>query len=475
MREPYGIRAEVTANTVCVSHSRGLTDYPLRDASGNVIATIHGQLLTGFVGAGMRFASDAVIADFTISSAEEFEKRIVDNLHGNIAIITSSPVIGRRLYTDYATALSIVYDPGKKLFASSAALMFEDDEYDARLLRDRVRRIVLSEGKQGWICGTLTAHQGLFRLLPNHYLDLESFTQHRFWPREDDFPLWMDFEEAARICAADIRSYVEAAVSQFDISVALTAGYDSRIVLAAARNVVDQVEAYTLHHRTLNIDAVLAPEIAGHLGVRHRLIPLTQTSEEEKLWWDHCVGHCVKEVSRDIFPSLKLIPGNLNLSGICGETGRNRLYQKDWRTINDRKLKAKTVLWRLALPSDPELVENVQNWLDELSWLAPSAVLDLAHVELKIGSWCMGQGPAQKAILPVMMPLGQRRVQDAMIRVNPAAKDNGALFHRIGELNWPEAMAFPVNRFGDYRDLLAKIRKLGNPQKVRQYLREHLS
>lgn len=466
---PYGFTLSIDNDAINVSTSDGLEKWELQDASGSVIADVYGRLLLSHAGDGISICDQVVHFSENIDDTDTLERHVLDGLHGNWILVTRAP-LARRVYMDYGGSLACVYSPTLKRAGSAALHVYDEVEYSRFLNHKRVDRLITAEGEHGWIPGTLTAHDGLWRLLPNHYLCLENFTSHRFWPRAD-FRFGIDFEEAAQVCANDIRSYVEAAAKQYQLGLSLTAGYDSRIVLSGGVNVPELLHAYTFRLPGLHLDSVIAPEICRRLGVRHTIIELSESDTAGKMWWDKMVGECVREVNRDIFPSLLNVPADMTLSGIYGETGRIRFYQKEAHKINEIILTASSILSRMTLPQDAELLNNVDGWLKPLQHYPSSVILDLAFVELKIASWGMGQSPAQKAFHPVMMPLAQRRVQAAMIGVDPVLRGNGPLFQRIGEINWPEAMEIDINRFGDYRDILAKINAGRKIEKIRRFLR----
>lgn len=470
---PYGLAIAVQPESVEVAGNADLDHWQLVDATGTAVADLHGKILAGHMGEGLSMDGATIRCNRALPTPGDLERHVVDGLHGNWILITRKP-LPRRLYTDFGCSLALVYSPDLQRAGSSALHVLGEARFEADLNHGRVERLVRAEGEHGWIAGTLTAHNGLWRLLPNHYLDLESFTAHRYWPR-DDFAFGMDFEEAAQICAQDIRGFVEAAAQQYRLGLSLTAGYDSRIVLSGgARVPPERLHPYTFRVPGLSVDTVTAPELCRRLGLSHEFLEILFSDEAGKAWWDRMVGYSVREVNRNTFPTLLGVKADLTLSGIYGETGRIYLYRKDAAIINSQPVNLESLLRRMALPRDPELLENLAGWIKPLMHLPSSVILDLAYVELRVGSWAVGQSPAQKAFSSVMMPLAQRRVQAAMIAVDPVRRGNGPLFHRIGTINWPEAMEIPINRFGDHRDFLVKVGAVRTLEKVRRLVRKRL-
>lgn len=475
MLEPFGVRLHDTGTGIDVTLSAGLSHWPIVDGGDVLLGTAYGLLLEGWMGQGLSLRNGTIRVAGAIADATAFEKRVIDGLHGLIVVRTTpGGVFGNRLYPDGGASVPIVYCAELRRAGGSADQILDDDAYNRRFLGLRHQRLVVREG-HGWITGTQTAHRGVERLLPNHYLDLDSFSAHRFWPRPDDFREPMPFETAAASVAHDIQGFVAAAARQFQPAIMLTAGFDSRIIAAAAQPVLRDVAFATVDAPSAGIDQVMSASIAQKFGLEHRAIPLVCASEPEQDLWDRRVGHAVRERNRVTHPSLGQIERNVILTGIYGEPGRARLYRHDVATINDAAATPDFVMSRLGLPIDPEQRDNVARWLAPLGWLPRSAVLDLAYCELKGGSWAMAQGPAQKAVKLSMMPFAQRRIQHAFMAVAPGEKGTATLFRRIGDMLWPAMMNVPVNRYGDYRDQLGSFCKMFDRRRWTRQLRSRLA
>jgi hypothetical protein len=90
--------------------------------------------------------------------------------------------------------------------------------------------------------GNTTCYDEIYQLMPNHYLDVNPFSVQRFWPNEkiEIRP----FEEIVRECAKMVKGYMEAIVSRFPVMLPITAGKDSRLLLAGARGVREKIYYY---------------------------------------------------------------------------------------------------------------------------------------------------------------------------------------------------------------------------------------
>ena len=468
--EAFGVRI---APDGAVRRSAGLHETPVFDATGARIATLHGVVLAGWTGAGLRVAADGVHADFPVADEGVFVRRVLYGLHG-MFVAVSEGALGRHLYPDFGGSIPLCWCEDTGAIGASADQILDDAAYASRFLKARYDRMVASEG-HGWITGTLTAHDRIRRLMPGHALDLSSLKPRRVWPLQGELQLRMDLETAARQAGDAIRGLVSAAAREHASAITLTAGFDSRILMAAARGVKCEIGFATFGQPGEGLDQDMSTKMAAALGLRHNLIPMRTAPPEDELRWDRLVGHCMREVNRRIHPTLAAVPADFVLTGMYGEIGRARLYRQDIAAINDRPASAEFVLSRLTLPLDAEQVADVAQWVEGLSWMPRSMVLDMAFNELKFGGWAMGQAPAQKAVKFSFMPFAQAAVQSAFMETPPEVKGTEALFTAMALHLWPEAMTFPVNRYGDWRDRLGKFAKLTKRESVVRFLRDRLA
>lgn len=471
--EPFGITYAAGPEAAPVL-SKGMARIPVQDRSGAVLGTLCGHVLMGHCGAGLHVTPELIKADFDVPDTGVFEAKVLDGLHGSFVVFTHG-ALPKRLYPDCGGSVPIVFCAQSQRLGSSAYMFLDSAEYDDRFNRALHDRVVAHDVSGSWITGTLTAHHGIERLLPNFYLDLEQWKAQRFWPHVANFQLSAGLSDTADLTADAMTGFLGAVAREYRTGITMTAGYDSRMLIAAARQVRDKVTFFTIGAAGAGVDQDMSARISADLGLQHHLAPVIAANEQDKAQWDRFVGHVVRESTRDVFPTLRALDYDVILTGMYGETGRARLYRQDSDKINKGPATAEFVLSRLTLPLVPEVVENVERWLAPIVGLPRSAVLDLAFNELRFGSWAMGQAPVQKAMQLAMMPFAQRAIQGAFMTMEPSEQGTTALFDAIGERMWPEAMAYPINQYGDYRDWTAKFTKYLHRDKMVRFARDRFA
>lgn len=436
---------------------------------GIAIGFVYSEFIGDFISAGeQKFPIE-------INNVEDLEKEVIPKISGSFILLTNGQ-LPSRLYLDHAGSMPIVYSADDRRAASTPALLLDEDEYKTRFLTDLHEALIVREGNGAWISGTLTAHRDVHRLLANHYLDLTSWKVERFWPRPGEFDGWRDFATASSAAADAIKNFSDAVFRNFKTAATLTAGFDTRLVLAGSRGNIANCQFFTIEAPHAEIDVDIAKRIAARFGLTHKVLPLRRADADQTAVWDRTVGDCIIEAPRFTYPTLwDISEFDVQLTGAFGEIGRCRYYRQDLHEINSATIDARFVVDRLTLPPHPELIANIQQWLDGLAGQPNSVILDIALHELKLGSWAMGQRPIMTSVKISFMPFTQRIVFDAFIGVAPADKGTKALFWAMIERLWPELKEFPINKYGDLKDQWILLRKLFYPNRLQRLLRDRFA
>lgn len=467
---PPGFRLEAVAGTWIATDER-LRRTRLLDSAGREFAIGYGFIYS-------EFTKDFVLgADETcpevVESIADFESKIIPRLAGSFVLLTTGG-LPPRLYLDHAGSMPIVYSPADRRAATSASLLLDEAEYRSRFLTDLHDAMIVREGEGSWISGTLTAHRDVYRLLANHHLDLATWNVARFWPRPGEFEGWRNFDVAAAAAADAIKAFSDAVFRNFRTAATLTAGFDTRLVLAGCRDNIANCQFYTIAAPHAEKDTDIAKRIGGRFGLKHKILALRRADPMQTAIWDRTVGDSIIEAPRLTYPTLQrdLTDFDVQLTGAFGEIGRCRYYRQDLHEINDIKIDARFVVDRLTLPPQPELIVNIQNWIDGLEGQPNSVILDLALHELKLGSWAMPQRAFMSSVKLSMMPFAQRVVFDSCVGVSPLEKNTKTLFWAMIVRLWPDLKEFQINKYGDYKDQLMIFKKIFAPNRIQRLLRD---
>ena len=182
--------------------------------------------------------------------------------------------------------------------------------------------------------GAATAFAALHALLPNHYLDLRTREVVRFFPREHLEPI--SLADGTRLISEHLRDSVAAAHARYQVLQQVTAGLDSRAILAASRGHRLQTGYFTCIWPTLepgmteeHRDVAVPRDLLGSLGLPHKVYSCPDGPLEAGFAqaFATCDSPPLAELGPAIQPLLEPIPPTaMVLNGNGGEIGRCRLH-----------------------------------------------------------------------------------------------------------------------------------------------------
>lgn len=321
--------------------------------------------------------------------------------------------------------------------------------------------------------GNRTPYKEIRHLLPNRYLDLRSGQDHRYWPTR---PLdTVSPEDAAEQLARLLPALIEAAARRFDLALALTAGWDSRLVLAASRGVKDGLDYMTLRQGKMadsSTDVVIASRLLARLGLSHEVVPALPTMSAEFsyrfkrsvfLAHDHYGGDA--EAILGYAQRRKVV-----ITGSGAEIGR-RSYRWEMPDIAcDDVTSALLIRLQQMDASSQFAVGAFDEWLSGLGDRRGLKVLDLFEWEQEHGNWlAMTQLEFDSGWQDIFTPYNCRDVLALMLSVEERYrwKPEHQLYADTIRRLWPEVMCEPINpepkveqARGPLAGTVARLRKL---------------
>jgi len=133
-----------------------------------------------------------------------------------------------------------------------------------------------------WWPGDSSLYKEVRHLLPNHFLTLQAGMPHRFWP-DHELPagtLERVVEENARL----LEGLIQSAANRFELALTVTAGRDSRLLLAASKAFWHRLYCFTTMHWHLTSDhrdVQIPSRLLPRLGVRHHVIKCPSRMNKE--------------------------------------------------------------------------------------------------------------------------------------------------------------------------------------------------
>jgi hypothetical protein len=288
--------------------------------------------------------------------------------------------------------------------------------------------------------------------LPNHYLDLDRWQPVRHWPGGPIARVGDTDAEAvdALVCTivAAVARTLRGVAAVHRCYVGLTAGRDSRMVLAAARDLPGTTfVTFAYEDEARRGDLEVARAIAGRLALDHLAVPLRDPTESERARYLWRIGHCGHSAKAGTFDGAcrrHLDPRRAWITGFGGEVGRG-FY---WRAGDQPEggLSPEGALARMGLPADAETRAQVRAWLQEVPHQDLVDLLDLLYLEQRMGCWA---GPHMYGTAPFranLTPFCHRQVIAAMMALPVAFRRWQGLPDWIAARALPELRQLPYQR-----------------------------
>ncbi|WP_340106375.1 hypothetical protein [Rhodohalobacter sp. 8-1] len=387
---------------------------------------------------------------------------------------------------------SIVYHPQKRVVATSHNLVpgIQRNE-ELSLAYDCLNR-------KSYFSFGLTAFQSLYRLLPNHYLDLDTFLSERHWPSGALKPKHVGKEGAAAMVDHE-RRFLDALSSEYNsFKVFASAGRDSRAVLSMLRPFVADGADVILSTSVgsdleSQTDLYVARRLARITGLPHEVKRNTNKNSGNE---DYMRRGFVRIGEAASSPGLFSSPGvhqrkpfdsnaRFNLAGMGGETGRGPFWKKG---VPSEPLTPEFLMEKVKAPLDnAEVKAATTKWLNEIpsEFREKNAdVLDLAYIEQRMGCW---QAPMSYLSGGMINPGGLSRQStspmaeafcyETMLRLPVEYRAAGVLQRDMVAYGWPELLSdIPFNEPTRLLRLRRFIsRSVKNPRVIFGAIRSRLS
>jgi hypothetical protein len=299
-----------------------------------------------------------------------------------------------------------------------------------------------------WWPGDKSPYTQIKALFPNHYLDLKIGKAIRYWPEGELVKL--PEEEAIERISTRLKGIMAAAANRFDMALALSCGLDSRVMLAASRDIIHNVCAYNSrrpwisnNHPDIRIPKRLAKKYGFEL---HSIVQSGQIDQDFKSAYALNAPHAFTQILPGLQAELKYF--NRQKVGVTGnilEVVRfhYRIYDPDAHPPSGAYLAELT-----KLKDIPFAVDAFDGWLNTFKETFNYNIYELFHWEVRTGRWlannCLVYSMAWN---DVFFPYNCRRLLVDFLAAPAAGRmpDEYLFFKKLIRHMWPELLSEPIN------------------------------
>ncbi|MDW3197452.1 MAG: hypothetical protein R8G66_34055 [Cytophagales bacterium] len=261
--------------------------------------------------------------------------------------------------------------------------------------------------------GNSTQFQNVVHLTPNHYIDVHQKEINRFFPLEKLKSRTL--QEGASQAAKMIRGYVEAVATRKPSKIAVTGGYDSRVLFLASLN-SDNCEYFVFRHKGMSDqhhDIKIPRELTTAFQKEFDVIDDLETYEVTTDYKDH--------IDFPRYPKIDINDVDRSfINGNVSEIARNFFGYGSWYTAED-----------LAFISGnsihPFVVDQYEQWLKSKPHFERFGyhVLDMFYWEEKMSNWGAKMKTEAAALSrDVISPMNSRALLKTLLSVNRKYRDS---------------------------------------------------
>jgi len=306
-----------------------------------------------------------------------------------------------------------------------------------------------------WWPGDSSPYKEVHHLLPNHYLELRNGTSRRFWPIDVIRPRRL--EEVVVESAQLLQRLIESASHRFELALPLTAGKDTRLLLAASKPIRDKLYCFTCQYWDLtreSPDIDIPSRLLTRLGLSHHVIQCPSRMDKKfaqiyqrSVATAHDAYGPIVQGLYEHYPQNKVSMKGCAMP-ITGSFYRLRLRRQ--RPASEGEAVDPHALAQVAkMPEEGFALEAFDRWLRDVDEAKVENLdpLTLFLWEDREGNWQAMTQLEGDISREIFVPYNCRLLLANMLSVpeSQRTKPTCALHHKLTVSLWPEVLSEPIN------------------------------
>ena len=323
------------------------------------------------------------------------------------------------------------------------------------------------QNREYWWPGNGSPYEEISHLPPNHWLDLGTRQVRRYWPWENlpERPL----EDIVVKSAANLRGLIESAAKRFELAQSITAGWDSRLMLAASKNVAQRISYLTVRQigmRETHPDISVPARLLPRLGLKHHVVGaslLTDPDFVRTFKTNVTLAH--DHYAPDAYSILKYYGlRRAVISGGVSEIVRDPTVGTE-RSVRGSISPSEMSEELYRTGNNPFAIREIENWLSGIGNIYNVDLDTIFFWEQREGNWLAGnQLEFDSAWQEIIIPYNCRGLLIDMLSVREHDRKHpkNLLFRELIRNLWPDVLLEPINPHKNNTHLMmlkSKLRK----------------
>ena len=383
-------------------------------------------------------AAKSASVDDALSLFQDCGGRYVALLHDESRTVAmTDPCAMRRLYW---------YGSDSQLILSSSPRLILDALGRQPNLDGRVAALVQNQQfiglEQPWV-GDTWYDSSIKKIIANHCLDLKALKVRRM---NYVYNGPSSREEIIPYAAGILRGLIRSAHSRYRLLQPLTAGYDSRLLLAASRPLRKDIQYYlfaSTHDLSRSSDILIATRLAKRLGLNLQVIlPGTlreafSTHLKKKCYFPRILPKAAQiQWHYDTHGNSRVI----NINGNCAEISRHYKRSANYSVENLNR----------HVGFNGFFAQYIRTWYDEaVDYCGKTGIniFDLFYWEQRMSNWGAHFPFEQDVAIEEFTPYNHKNLIHALLKVDLHTRraPRFQLFRDLTDHLWPETLSEPFN------------------------------
>jgi len=307
-----------------------------------------------------------------------------------------------------------------------------------------------------WLPSGATFYENVYHLVPNHYIKASELEQKRYYPFQN--LKTRNYSESVIQFSTLLKKIVSAANNNMDdLAFTLTAGWDSRIILSACKDIINKVSFYTLRYRNMDdkhMDIKIPMSLSKSLNLKFNIFDCQKdiSNEFAEIYESNTDMAHINDWGKIAFGMSKTYPQQkVAVKGNCSEIGRCFYFPDGKHNLNSGKnnLTENDFLQLERGWGELNFIrEEIRKWNELLKVNSFNYNLyDLFYWEHRMGSW-QAQGQLEWDIVQeVFTPFNSRELLDLMLSIDTSKREkyNPSLYIDAMKHLWKEVLDEPIN------------------------------
>ncbi len=346
---------------------------------------------------------------------------------------------------DACASIHVAYTTeGDNLFVSSNPKMIADLHHWEE--SELSKKIKSSGAVQYPLPYDMTMYDQIKMVIPNHYLACDERKSVRYYPAEKVKNISID--EAAEKSSVILQAILNGFHKKHRLSLPLTAGADSRKILACCRDFKSEIPVYTFLHKGFNektADIRIPKEISEKHKLDYRVIKDIDLPSSIAAEYKETLGSCFNPYAARLAWTYynSELSEYVYLSGDIGPLARSSFG------ANLPEFLAKTSYLSAKTHNfSKENKKETSKWIGnvkENSKTSGISKYDLFFWEHRCGKWAANTFINTDLLVSMINPFNCRELIEIWLSVPRQYRNRGVLQRKIMSILWPELLNFPIN------------------------------